>query len=100
MPREPRRISFPDDFVKHFAELFPQAEEAYSRIHRRLDKGLIDEVASFLLSQIKKFSPAEILNQLDENSVLNPEFVKELERRRDIAELYDKITRLARSSLT
>ena len=97
--RKSRQTELPKSFVERFHELFPPAEAAYERINRRVEKGLVDEIAAFLHSQtqIKKTSAAEVLAHMQEGNRLNVEFVEELKRRCQIDALYNHITALIRS---
>jgi len=97
VPFKPRQATIPGDIVKRFTDLFPEAQEAYRRVNRHLKEGYIDNIASFLLNETKKFSPDEILAQLNDDGTLNDVFIEELKRRRDIAALYTDITRFTRT---
>lgn len=94
---QPRVATLPPDFIKRFTDIFPESEVIYARINRRLQRGLIDEVATFLLGELKKFSAAEILSHVDDSGQIDPAFMETLRRHRDIDALYSEINTLIRA---
>lgn len=97
MRNGPRKAVLPPHFVDRFTNLFPPNNPAYASINRRVAAGLADEVARFLFSQSKKFSAAEVLAQIQHDGIVASDFVTELQRQRDIDDLYAIITNLIRS---
>jgi hypothetical protein len=89
-----RQVTFPEEFVKRFTDLFPDKEGAYRLVYRSLEKGNIDSVATFLHGENGKFSARQIADAIQEDGTLSGEFRSEVKRRCDIAELYNDLIRL------
>ena len=53
---QPRVATLPPEFIKRFTDIFPESEVTYARINRRLQKGLIDEFATFFAGGTQKSS--------------------------------------------
>lgn len=94
---QPRVATLPPDFIKRFTDIFPETEVAYARVNRRLQRGLVDDIAAFLFGELKKFSAAEILSQVNDSGQVNPVFIETLRRHRDIDALYSEINALIRT---